>query len=260
MPDQSNKHAYGWIRDLPDQRDIPYRHDFEAARLGLTSLPPSVDLRPQMPPIYDQGQLGSCTANSISAGVQFLRKKEGLTPDFEPSRLGIYYNERKDDGDISQDGGSSIRESCKAVAKYGVFPETEWPYDVTKYRLKPPTQSTHEALQHKVTSYLSVQQSASAMKICLASGYPIHVGFTVYESFESQQVEQTGIAPLPAAHESVLGGHAVMVVGYDDAAGTWLCRNSWGVGWGLAGYLTFPYAYLTNPKLSSDFWTLRVAA
>lgn len=245
-------HKFGWKPDRPDFRDFKLA-DYEPV---LATLPASVDLRSQMPPIYDQGQLGSCTANSIGAGVQFLQKKQGI-PDFIPSRLFIYYQERLDDGDINQDGGSSIRESAKAVATYGAPPETDWPYDITKFKIKPSDVAYNDATKTKITQYLALAQDINQMKSCLASGYPFHVGFTVYTSFESAQVAQSGVVPMPKSNESVLGGHAVVVVGYDDSSGTWLCRNSWGTNWGMAGYFTFPYAYLTNPNLSSDFWTLR---
>jgi len=56
----------------------------------------------------------------------------------------------------------------------------------------------------------------------------------------------------------VVGGHAVLAVGYDDASQTFLVRNSWGADWGQNGYFTMPYAYLTTRGLSSDFWTIRI--
>src|SRR6478609_9111548 len=87
MPHQIAR--FGWIPDLPDQRDV----FFSAPAPMLASLPASVDLRPQCPPVYDQGQLGSCTANAIGAGVQFLQMKQQI-PNFIPSRLFIYYQER----------------------------------------------------------------------------------------------------------------------------------------------------------------------
>jgi C1A family cysteine protease len=101
-------------------------------------------------------------------------------------------------------------------------------------------------------------QDLNQMKGCLASGYPFVFGFTVYKSFEDDAVAQSGHAPMPAAGEQVLGGHAVSAVGYDDAQQWFICRNSWGTGWGMQGYFTLPYAYLTQASLSDDFWTIRL--
>lgn len=94
------------------------------------------------------------------------------------------------------------------------------------------------------------------MKGCLASGFPFVIGFTVYESFESDKVARTGVMPMPATREHVLGGHAVMAVGYDDKLDRFRMRNSWGKGWGIKGYFTMPYAYLLDDNLSDDFWKI----
>lgn len=255
MPEQIFPHTYGWRPPLPDLRDYRFNHFDVLQEIG--TLPTHVDMRAQMPPVYNQLQLGSCTANSIGGGVQFLQAKQGLNA-LMPSRLFIYLQERIDDGDVGQDAGSSIRESCKAVAKYGVPPEILWPYDISKFGMIPPDSVYAAALQTRVSQYLAVAQTGDAMKACLASGYPIHVGFSVYTSFESQAVALNGTVPMPGPGEQLLGGHAVMVVGYDDTQQRWICRNSWGTDWGQLGYFSMPYAYLLNPGLASDFWTLRM--
>jgi C1A family cysteine protease len=224
----------------------------------MATLPPKVDLRPHCPPPYDQGQLGSCTGNAIAGAVQFEREKQHLTPDFVPSRLFIYYGERVIEGTVGTDSGAQIRDGIKVVAQQGVPPETDWPYDITKFAQKPPPKAFTDALKDKAVSYSRLTQSLSQMKGCLASGYPFVFGFTVYDSFESQQVAQSGVVPMPAAGESVLGGHAVMAVGYDDSQQRFIVRNSWGANWGMKGYFTMPYAYLTEQNLSSDFWTVRL--
>ncbi len=249
-------HRFGWQPDLPDARDRIYNHAYEAARLSLTTFPPSVDLRTGMPPVYDQGQLGSCTANAIAGAIEYEQRKQGLKL-FAPSRMLIYYDERALEGTVNSDSGAQIRDGMKVVAGQGACPESVWPYDVSRFAKKPTATAYKAAALHKVTSYLSVQQSETAMKTCLASGYPVVVGFTVYQSFESAAVAASGDAPMPQPHESVLGGHAVLLCGYDDATGRWLLRNSWSAGWGKAGYFTLPYAYLTNSRLASDYWTIR---
>jgi len=250
---------YGWIPDIPDHRD----HLYGAPIRTLQTLPPSVDLTAKCPAVYDQGQIGSCTANAIGAALEFDRMKQGL-PDFMPSRLFIYYNERAMEHTTGSDSGAQIRDGVKSVGKQGDCPETEWPYDPSpaqdnKLLTKRPTpQCYKDAKKYTAVQYQRIDQSLAQMKGCLAAGSPIIIGFTVYESFESSAVAQTGDAPMPGPGEQVLGGHAVLVVGYDDATSRFRLRNSWGTGWGKKGCFTLPYTYLTDSNLSSDFWTINV--
>lgn len=243
---------YGWIPDLPDHRD----HIFSAPPEHLADLPPSVDLRPGCPAVYDQLALGSCTANAIAADIEFDRLKQKL-PDFTPSRLFIYYNERVIEHSVSSDSGAMIRDGIKSVNKVGVCSESEWAYDIAQFATRPPSQCYTDALRDRALSYQRVTRSLTQMKACLAAGDVFTFGFTVYESFESAQVASTGIAPMPGPNESVLGGHAVCAVGYNDSHQAFYCRNSWGSAWGQSGYFTLPYAYLLNKGLSSDFWVIK---
>jgi C1A family cysteine protease len=245
---------YGWIPDIPDQRD----HLYAAPVVTARALAVSADLRAQCPPVYDQGQLGSCTANAIAAAVQFDRMKQKLKPDFAPSRLFIYYNERVMEGTVATDSGAMIRDGIKSVGAQGDCPESEWPYDIAKFTKKPTAKCYKDAKKYKAVQYQRLVQSLMQMKGCLASGYPFVLGFTVYESFESEDVAKTGVVPMPAHTEKVLGGHAVTAVGYDDAQQRFIVRNSWGTGWGMKGYFKMPYAYLTDSNLADDFWTVRL--
>ena len=215
--------------------------------------------------MYDQGQLGSCTGNAIAGAIQFTRWKQGLAK-WAPSRLFIYYNERAMEGTVASDSGASIRDGIKSVATLGDCPEkpgfaragSNWPYDPSQFATRPPAASYIDALHYTAYEYLSVAQDLADMRACLAAGYPFVFGFTVYQSFESAAVAQTGVVPMPAWDESVVGGHAVLAVGYDDATSTFIVRNSWGAGWGQAGYFTMPYEYLTDPGLADDMWTIRL--
>ena len=244
--------GYGWNPDLPDGRDLMYAAPPEV----VTALPPKVDLRAQCPGVYDQGQLGSCTANAIGAALEFdqIKQKEQA---FTPSRLFIYYNERAMEGTVNSDAGGQIRNGVKSVNQQGAPPETDWPYDITKFAEKPPQKAYDDAAQHESVLYQRLTPILGQLKGCLASGFPFVLGFVVYESFESQQVAQTGEASLPQAGEQQIGGHAVLAVGYDESQQRFLIRNSWGAGWGMGGYFTLPYPYLLQPTLSSDFWTIR---
>src|SRR5882672_7429720 len=124
---------YGWVPDLPDHRDLVY----SAPAAFITALPTAVDLRLQCPPVYDQGQLGSCTGNAIAGAIEFGRLKQKVS-DFVPSRLFIYYNERVVEHTVNSDSGAQIRDGMKVVAKQGAPPESDWPYDISKFADKPP--------------------------------------------------------------------------------------------------------------------------
>jgi C1A family cysteine protease len=262
----AKSYGFGWKPDSPDHRDLVY----SAPRGVLRQLPPLVDLRPHCPPVYDQGGIGSCTANAIGGAIHFDRLKSSQSPDFVPSRLFIYYNERAMEGSVGTDSGAQIRDGVKSVAKQGVCPETEWPYEAipadanghfpagSREATKPVDACYQDALKNRVTTYQRVVTTLDQLRGCLAAGYPFVFGFSVYESFESQQVADSGVAPMPGPSEQLLGGHAVLAVGYDDASQRFLVRNSWGASWGQQGHFTMPYAYLTERSLSSDFWTIRV--
>lgn len=239
---------YSIIKDAHDPRDRQFKVTH------VTNLPASVDHRPGMPAVYDQGDLGSCTGNAIAAVVQFDQLKEQIES-WVPSRLFIYFNERLIEGTVNEDSGAQLRDGIKAIVGYGFCEETVWPYDVSKFTLKPSDDAYNEARLHKALQYERVGQTATEIKQALASGYPIVVGIVVYEAFESQDVALTGVVPMPNPQfEQDLGGHAVVIVGYDDAKQHWIMRNSWGAGWGDQGYFYLPYPYLTNPQLATDMW------
>jgi C1A family cysteine protease len=210
-----------------------------------------------MPPVYDQLTIGACTAHAIAAAVEYETVKQGLKPITRPSRLFIYYNERLMEGTVDSDAGAQIRDGIKVVSKYGVCQEPEWPYIPDQFAVKPTDKCYTDALKEIVTSYSSVPQILTQMQSVLAQRTPIVIGFSVYESFESQEVATTGIVPMPAQNEACLGGHAVLVCGYQNSTRRFIVRNSWGPVWGLAGYFEMPYEYLLSAQLSSDFWTIK---
>jgi C1A family cysteine protease len=251
------KRHYGWTRrDIPDQRDLCYA----APR---RKVPDAVDQRPDFAgkiPVWDQTILGSCTAHNIGYGLMVDQVKQGL-PLVMPSRLFIYYQERVLENSVDSDAGASIRDSVKAVAKFGYPDEKLWPYDVAKFA-RVPSQAAYADAKARAGGlvYQRVARTLPQLMGCLADGFPIHLGFSVYESFESDRVARTGVAPMPEPGEQLLGGHAVPCVGYDKAKGVFILRNSWGKDWGQKGYFTLPLAYLTTPSLSADFWKVTKTA
>lgn len=196
---------YGWLPDKHDERD-----------LMLYPSPPApggsekgVDLRKGCPPVYDQGQLGSCTAMAICGAFQFDEIKQGDVHAPTPSRLFLYFNERAAEGTTAEDAGASIRDGFKSLARQGVCPENMWPYDVSRFAVHPGPECYKAALLHRAVSYKRLRQELGELLRCLDDGYPFVCGILVYPSFESAP---GGRVPVPSPAETPLGGHAVMVL------------------------------------------------
>lgn len=238
---------YQWKRDIPDARD----HAFIPK---LVSLPSSVDLRSNCSAIEDQGNLGSCTGNAIAGIIEYLCRKAKRSTDV--SRLFIYYEERVLEGTVNYDNGAYIRDGIKVVNKKGVPLESLWPYNVNRFAARPSQQAYVNANTRKAVGYQRCANFA-AVKAALAQGYPVVIGFDVYESFETAAVAATGQMPYPNVNtEQLLGGHAVALVGYNDATGKFIARNSWGTSWGDRGYFYMPYQVIQDTSMSGDFWII----
>lgn len=238
---------YHWVRDVPDTRD----HSFVPK---LIKAPSNVDLRANCSAIEDQGNLGSCTGNAIAGVVEYLCRKARKPIDV--SRLFIYYQERVYEGTVNYDSGAYIRDGIKVVNKIGVPTENLWPYNVNKFSYRPSQAAYVNAGTRKAVSYQRCTDFSS-VKSAIAQGYPVVIGFDVYESFESDTVAATGLMPYPNKNvEQLLGGHAVVLVGYNDTTQRFIARNSWGTGWGDRGYFYMPYQVIQDPTMSSDFWII----
>ena len=242
------KKRYGWVPDIPDQRDYLY-----SAIRPVVKLPKEVDLRKLCSSIENQGLLGSCTANALTGNLEFLDNMTDAKYK-DVSRLFIYYNERAIEGTVDSDSGASLRDGIKTLKRFGTCWEDTWPYIIKYFDKKPPKQCYIEAKRHRIKSYHRIN-TLPEMLACLAEGYPFVFGFTVYENFESPKVAKTGIVDMPKKNEKVIGGHAVMAIGFAQKSKRFLVRNSWGKEWGARGYFTMPYKYLET--LAADFWTIR---
>ncbi|HEX4157447.1 MAG TPA: C1 family peptidase [Rhizomicrobium sp.] len=253
----------GWVRDLPDPRDQMYSAPLET----LKALPNSVDLKPKFP-VYNQGEIGSCTANALAGAVQFDRIKNKQSPGFVPSRLFIYYNERQIEGHVASDSGAQLRDGIKTLQKQGICPEQDWTYNDTpapydggpfppgsKPATKPNPAAYTDARKYVITTYQRLTPTLSQLQGCLAAGFPFVFGFTVFGGWYAKN-PRPSVIPLPSAHDRAVGGHAVLCVGYDNKSQLFKIRNSWGASAGDKGYFFMPYVYLTGGDLASDFWVI----
>lgn len=207
-------------------------------------LPNSIDLRDKCPPIYDQGSLGSCTANAVVGAYQYLNKS------LLGSRLFLYYNTRFLDKTLHYDAGSTITQTINAARRFGICPETNWKYIPSRFKSRPNINAYTAANKNKILEYEQIMPTISQLKACLAEGYPFICGILVYSSFMSNK---SGHVPLPKPGEEILGGHAVVCVGYNKDG--WIMRNSWGTKWGDKGYFYLPFSYLID-EMACDFWKI----
>ena len=245
------------FKDTPES-ERKYHPDWK--RLSGVKLPKYVDLRSRLPSVYDQGSIGSCTANAICGAYQYC------APMFSGSRLFLYYNIRMlymqwNNITIDRDTGGYISDGINSLQTTGVCSEASWPYItyLNKNHMfdRPTTVCYTEALNHTVLSGYSVQQTIADMKRTLFTLGPFVVGIRVYDSFYGANSTNNGVLPMPKSTETYHGGHAILICGYNDNTQRWICRNSWGVYWGDRGYCYLPYAYLTSSLIgASDFWVI----
>jgi hypothetical protein len=256
-----HRHLAGWKPDRPDHRDPVMR----CSRFGAVLQPPSASLYPLYASvqIYDQGAEGSCTANAGCSLVLWLEAKAGHF-DWKPSRQNLYKSERIAEGTpLAEDSGAQIRDVMQALRVYGVCSEGLDPYEDTAASYSAPISdlARADALKHRALLFYACPDLRT-IKASILQGFPVEIGFTVYQNMMSAAAAASGLVLYPESGEEVEGGHAVVVIGYDNAkkiggdVGAVLCRNSWGAGWGQSGDFWLPYRYFEN-NLASDFWTLR---
>lgn len=247
---------YGWKRDHPDHRD----RLFGVAAHIMQALPRQVDLRVKCPDPYNQLDTQTCTGQATKLAIHFDRGVENPGVDIEslePSSLFQYYNGRTLDDSQDLDGGCQIRNVMKAMNQSGYCDEALWPFDPDKVCVKPPPEAYEQGSHRDIVDYRRVAQSMDLICAALASERPVICGISLYDSFESDTVMTSGEIPMPNGKESFLGGHAIVLVGYNKDLRIFIFRNSWGIGWGDKGYGYLPEIYVVNPDLAADFWTIR---
>lgn len=233
---------YGLKRQEKDDRDFQFQY-------AKVKLPSKVDLQPICPPILNQGDLGSCTAN---AGVTARQMLSGIQ--FTLSRLYLYYKEREMNNEVNEDSGATMRDICKALQKYGVCTEKLNPYAISKFTVKPTTEMDTEAGKYKITSYQSVKGTTGIQNFLAKYNQPVLTGIEVHNSFEN--VGSDGFVKMPKLYEKSLGGHAILITSYFRKGLTWYftIRNSWGISYGNKGYCYVPFDYII--KHAFDSWGL----
>lgn len=254
------KYKYGLKFDRPNKPKIMKIWSHEQI-----TLPSSVDLRNEyMPPVFDQGQLGSCTANALSGAFSYQYNVE-FKKQFIPSRLFIYYNERSLEGTVTTDSGAAISDGVKVLETIGTCQESTWPYIISKFTVKPPSKDYQYALKQKVVKVTQIDTNVNSFKTALTNGYPVVFGFSVPATVEN--IGSDGFMPPydqnnPA--DQILGGHAVCMVGYNDnltdgknPPGYFIVRNSWGTSYAVNGYFYMPYSFFSS-NLISDCWVLDI--
>lgn len=246
----------GFRPDMPDIRDLLFKS--EGIIRKKKTFPSNVDLRnhPDMPPIYDQEELGSCTANAVGAICDFEYGNGNIDQSaYFPSRLFLYYVTRSLEGTVDVDAGATIRNTIKASNEFGIPREGSWPYIISKFKATPLPDVFDEALYYQALEYRRVSQRINDLKECLYLENLIAFGISVYEGLYNITKEDP-ILTIPDRSQPLLGGHALVLVGYDDRIQSFIVRNSWGSEWGENGYFYIPYSYVMNAQLSMDFWTI----
>jgi C1A family cysteine protease len=115
----------------------------------------------------------------------------------------------------------------------GICSDLSWPYFPEREPITPPLEAYNEAQQHVMHTPAKIDD-INFLKYSLLENKPFVVGINVYPTFEDN-AKGNGVVPMPFPGMEPIGGHAVLCVGYDDVDGVWICRNSWGLSWGIQG-------------------------
>ena len=252
------KGGKGWRRQKLDWRDKHYNPPIASSAAATAG---NYDLSPLFPPCYDQFETNSCTGNATCGAYHYLAISQGIH-DLTPSRLFTYYNARLDENDVENDNGAEIRDAVKSLAKDGTIDESLWPFTPGNLKLQPPVRLYREAKNHLALSYSAIPDNLceadkrAHILSCLKHKIPVVCGISCFSAFDSGEVADTGLVPMPNENEKSSDGHAIVLVGWNAEKELYKFRNSWGTWWGKRGYGFLPAAYIENQNLASDFWSI----
>jgi len=219
--------------------------------------PSSCSLKNYLNFVYDQGSLGSCTANAFCAAYRIMCNVNNINKGFIPSRLYFYYHERLLEGTVLTDSGADVIDGTRYTEAYGICSETDWPYNISKFAVRPPAICDINAKKYRITSYNTIKidnNLINNIKYYITKNQPVLIALLVYSSFESQLVAKTGLVPIPdTKKEKCLGGHELCLIGYDDTKKLFTVLNSWSANWGDRGLCYIPYNYISDPHLGLEF-------
>lgn len=256
---------YKWTEETPDslnklRASKNYCKVGDIIKADINKLPATLDLRANMPPVYDQGSLGSCTAQAVAACMYFDQLTSNRQTVVDPSKLFLYWNSRLPIGTTDEDSGASLSDAILSTVTYGACSEGLWPYNIGNFRTRPTLecyQDAYNCIDVDGCQQAEVNQNVLEIKSVLASNICMVFGIDVYSSFMSVQTANTGVVPIPNTYtEDYYGGHALVLCGYNDYTQMFLFRNSWGQDWGMDGYGWIPYSYVVNSYLAGDIWSV----
>lgn len=238
----------GWRPEPADSRDLHIDEHLTVAPVKTNGT--VVDLRQFCSPVENQRSIGSCGPNAAVGGLEMLEIERG-DQYVDLSRLFVYYNARAAMQETDVDNGSYIRDVMNSLSTFGVCAEDTWDYDPTMVYIRPPWKCYRTAFAHRTNKFYKIfttgEDRISEIESALRTHCPVVFGVKVYDSF----YHCSGPVAMPSGN--LLGGHAMLIVGFDSEKRFFIVRNSWGTAWGDSGYAYMPYEYLEAAQ-ADDFW------
>jgi hypothetical protein len=218
-------------------------------------LPRALDYSSEINSVRDQGPEGSVVGMALATALEFQIAKVEKKQQKISARY-IYYAARKKAAgfDLNIDSGAEIKDGIAVLSNEGAVTEDVWPYRPGKFAEKPPT-AVEKAERFRITDARPLA-TVDDLKRALKQNGPVVAGITVFQGMMTVEVSKTGVIPLPTKKEQIVGGHAIVIVGYDDEKRRLRFANSWGKQWGEQGFGYLPYEYVK--KYLTDAWTFRL--